>query len=336
MRTFNHILDNLWSHVGDIVLAVAIAVIVSQAAQALTMEDRSSKSTNDQCSLALVTASAGKTNVCDEKTVRARAAGGHVFEQNQMGIASVLAIGPDFTVNDAVNWFEKAARQGYAPAQVNLAVIYANGWGTQQNYGAALHWLHEAAAQKYPRAYYNLGVLYLGGKGVRQDYAEALRWFRLGAEAGDSAAQTNLAYLYDRGLGVGVDAKMAAEWYRKAVEQGDPLAENNLADMYVHGQGVEQNDRAAFELFRKAADQGHTGARIQLAYLYALGRGTSRDLESAYAWVSSAVAAGDNRGKELLNALQTQLKDEEQKRAEVRAREMKTATARVPVNAFQP
>jgi hypothetical protein len=129
-----------------------------------------------QCSVALVSNPAPKgISICDIDTVRKLAGQGHVFEQNQLGMASVLAIGPGFDTQSAIQWFEKAARKGYAPAQVNLGVIYANGWGTPQNYAAALHWLNLAAEQHHPRAYYNLGVLYLRGSGVRQDYVEALR-----------------------------------------------------------------------------------------------------------------------------------------------------------------
>ena len=289
---------------------------------------------NRQCSLALVTKDVGtKGNICDEKVVRARAKGGQVFEENQLGIASVLAISPDYKVNEAKDWFERAARQGYAPAEVNLAVMYANGWGTAQNYGAALEWLHRAADQHFARAYYNLGVLYLGGKGVPQDYAEALKWFRLGAEAGDSSAETNLGYMYDRGLGVAADVKEAAIWYAKAADAGNPLAQNNLGDMYLHGIGVQQNDLLAFSYFRKAAEQGHTGARIELAYMYAQGRGTRKDMEAAYAWVSAAVVAGDNRGKELMGELQAKLKSDQKKRAESKAKEVLTAVNR-QANAF--
>src|SRR5207245_2377488 len=75
----------------------------------------------------------------------------------------------------ARSWFEKAARHGYAPAQVNLAVTYINGWGVSQNYGAALNWLNAAAKQGHPSAYANLGILYMNGWGVRRDYAEAFK-----------------------------------------------------------------------------------------------------------------------------------------------------------------
>ena len=76
--------------------------------------------------MAVVSKLAGKQqNVCDTKVVQELAKKGHAFEQNQLGIASMLAIGPDYTDKEALKWFEKTAVKGYAPAQVNLAVMYA-------------------------------------------------------------------------------------------------------------------------------------------------------------------------------------------------------------------
>src|SRR3984893_8687243 len=104
--------------------------------------------TTEQCSLAVVSRWAGAdAKVCDSKMVHEMALRGQAFEQNQMGIASVLAIGPDYTAKEALRWFGQAARRGSPPAQVNLAVMHINGWGTPVNYGAALRWLRAAADQ---------------------------------------------------------------------------------------------------------------------------------------------------------------------------------------------
>src|SRR5215469_155012 len=139
----------------------------------------SQKAAREQCSLASITNMAGKgAVVCDLATVKRLAQRGHAYEQNQLGIASILAIGPDYSDKDALEWFKRAAQRGYAPAEVNLAVMYVNGWGTPVNYGEALQWLRSAADQHYGRAYYNLGILFREGKGVKQDNDEAYRWFK--------------------------------------------------------------------------------------------------------------------------------------------------------------
>jgi len=283
-----------------------------------------------QCSLAVVSRLMPKSDrVCDSGTVLRLAHQGQVYQQNQLGIASVLALGPDFSARDALKWFQKAALSGYAPAQVNLAVMYANGWGTPPNYGVAVQWIKAACAQHYARADYNLGILYMQGTGVRQDYSEASRWFKKAAEAGDSSAQTNLGYLYDRGLGVASNAATAVSWYERAAHTGNPLGEYNLADMYLRGDGVAQNDSAAFRWFQKAAEQGHTGARIKLAYMYANGRGTTADPEYAYALITAASLAGDNRGREILPSLEHLLSPAQIMAAKARAQNLRSTSQSV-------
>ncbi len=92
------------------------------------------KSSEKQCSLAVLSHRiSDKQLVCSSEVVQQMALRGHVYEQNQLGMASMLVIGPEYSENEALKWFERAAQRGYAPAQVNLAVMYVNGWGTPMN-----------------------------------------------------------------------------------------------------------------------------------------------------------------------------------------------------------
>jgi uncharacterized protein len=289
-------------------LLIGMAIASSPATFAADHVNSTTMSHLDECSLAIVTRQPlGSAHICDPKTVRSLAQHGHIYEQNQMGMVSMLAIGPDYSPAEALKWFEQSARKGYPPAQVNLAVMYINGWGTPQNYGPALHWLLEAAHQGYARAYYNLGILYQQGEGVAANPTEAVRYYRLGADAGDSGAETNLGYMYDHGLGVAKDLAAAVSCYRRAADRGNALAQNNLADLYLRGEGVPQDDAMAFGLFQKAAAQGQTGARIKLAYLYANGRGVRKDLVTADSWITAAATSGDPRGIDLQRAIEKQL-----------------------------
>src|SRR5437588_1507313 len=72
---------------------------------------------------------------CNVAELEIAARNGQVYAQNQLGLFSVLIVEKGTDIRQARQWFEKAARRGYAPAQVNLAVTYMNGWGTEQNYG---------------------------------------------------------------------------------------------------------------------------------------------------------------------------------------------------------
>ena len=223
------------------------------------------------------------------------------------------------TLGEAHRWFEKAARKGYAPAQVNLAVLSLAGWGTAPNAGTALYWLREAARQQYALAYFDLGVLYLEGCGVPRDDGEAFRYFEEGADAGDSSAEMNLGYLYDQGRGVPQDRARAASWYRKAAEDGLAQAQYNLADLYVRGEGVPRDEATAFAWFQKAAAQGYSGARVMLGMMYADGRGTEKNPQAAYEWISAAVLQGDARGAETLAAVERELSPEQLAKSKGRA-----------------
>ncbi len=242
--------------------------------------------------------------------------------ENEKGIAVAQAPETARTLLEAHDWFEKGARKGYAPAQVNLAVFSLGGWGTAPNAGRGLYWLREAARQGYALAYFDLGVLYLNGCGVRQDYHEAFSQFAQGASAGDAAAQMNLGYLYDQGLGVAQDRAQAAVWYRKAAESGVAQAEYNLGDLYVRGEGVPRDERAALAWFRKAAEQGHTGARIMLGSMYAEGRGIEKNSRLAYEWICAATLQGDTRATAALSALEHQLTREQIAESKMRAQSL--------------
>jgi len=261
---------------------------------------------------------------CDISALEVSAREGQVYAQN--GLDSALVLGKGTDIRQARHLFEKAARHGYAPAQVNLAVIYVKGWGTAQNYGAALNWLTAAAKQGHPSAYANLGILYMNGWGVRRDYAVAYKYFELAANAGDSGAQSNLAYLYAAGLGVAQDYSLAAHWYHLAAQNGYAIGQNNLADLLLRGHGVRQSYPEAFQWFERAARQGHTGARINLGFLLMNGLGTAKDPVAAYSWILAASKAGDHRGDKYLPLLQATLDQQELAQATQQAQSL-NATA---------
>ena len=55
--------------------------------------------------------------------------------------------------------FRQLAEKGYAPAQHDLGVMYANGVEVPQDYQEAAQWFHRAAAQGHARAQHALGIM---------------------------------------------------------------------------------------------------------------------------------------------------------------------------------
>src|SRR5689334_19885630 len=66
---------------------------------------------------------------------------------------------------EAYNEWKPLAEQGSAQAQTSLGILFANGWGVDQDYGVAMKLYQLAADQGFASAQYNLARLYELGRG---------------------------------------------------------------------------------------------------------------------------------------------------------------------------
>ncbi len=96
----------------------------------------------------------------------------------------------------ALQWFDRAARQGLAEAQFNLGNMYAYGLAklpdNQDGQRVAAQWYFEAARQGHADAQYSLGILFLTGSGVTQSAREARKWIERAANQGHADAKAFL------------------------------------------------------------------------------------------------------------------------------------------------
>jgi tetratricopeptide (TPR) repeat protein len=136
---------------------------------------------------------------------------------------------------EAISLFSKAAQQGHAHAQNNIAEMYRAGQGVAQNENEAIKWFRKAAEQGIPNAQNNLGLACKTGEGTKQSDSEAVFWFRKAAEQDDyeadrgiSEAQCNLGMMYFVGQGVTRSDSEAVFWFRKAAEQGISKAQEYI------------------------------------------------------------------------------------------------------------
>ena len=89
-----------------------------------------------------------------------------------------------------------AASQGSAWAQSDLADFYFDGLVIDADYRSAAFWYQKAAEQGYAPAQTNLGVLYMTGyEGIPPNRAVAVHWFNEAALQGNRAAEDNLRVL---------------------------------------------------------------------------------------------------------------------------------------------
>ena len=176
-----------------------------------------------------------------------------IFQYN-LGRA-LIAEGRNF--NEAVEWFQKSANGGYAPAQNALGVAYSRGYGVPLNDEIAWQWLQKAASQNYAPAITNTGAFHTRGFNNKQNYSQALLAFSKAEALGDPIAMTNIGIMYYHGYGVVDNLQQAEAWYRKGLAAGDIEAALRLRDVFFNAQ---------YKKFIKiAVDAGHRNAALDAA-----------------------------------------------------------------------
>jgi len=142
---------------------------------------------------------------------------------------------------EAMNWFLKAADQGSAEAQCEIAYMYRYGYGVAKDGAEAAKWYHKAADKGYAKAQYELGYIYRWeGSLLSKDWvenleknkAEAAKLFRLAAAQGNEKAQSELNKMgygsdnKDRSIAIGMES------YRVRARRGEPTEINKTVTAY--------------------------------------------------------------------------------------------------------
>ena len=135
------------------------------------------------------------------------------------------------------------------------------------------------------------------------------------AQEGDSSAQFNLGLMYYKGQDVGQDYAQAMKWFKLAAEHGIPEAQFNLGIMYSDEKASWHSFTEAMKWFQKAARQDYTKAQYNIGVMYILGEGVSPNYIKAYAWLSLALANGEQRAKNVLLKLNNKMTSAEIEKA---------------------
>ncbi len=226
----------------------------------------------------------------------------------------------------AVQWFAKAARQGYAKAYFNLGAAYYNGDGVPVNDETSCVWFLLAADAGDPKGQEALdrvrqegpsrritdcevlaATAYVNGSLIKTDYGKAMQWYSTAAKAGNGMACERVAYLYDRGLGTPVDKQESFLWLKKSVDLGYDPAMFELGRAYELGISISQNLNEAKKLYEQAAGYGQRDALAALGHMYEDGRGVKADNQKAFAYYLVAAQDGDADSKKKADELAAKL-----------------------------
>lgn len=195
---------------------------------------------------------------------------------------------------EAIKWWTKSSKQGYAEAQFYLAVCFNYGLGVVEDAVMAVYWYEKAAEQGHAEAQTNLGFCYDEGYGVNRNIEKAVYWYKKAAEQGNMTAQYNLACYYYEGKSLLQNYEKAAYWFTKAAEQGDAEAQYNIGVCYANGKGIKQDKERAFYWLMKAAEQNISDAQFEVGQYYENGITIAKDTIQAVYWYTRAAEQGNS------------------------------------------
>ena len=156
----------------------------------------------------------------------------------------------------ALEWYEKAARQGNTRAVSRLDLMQAN----QASFLSEL----QRAEQGNAGSQYNIGNMFTKGNGTNMDLKQALGWYEKAASQGHIKAAYKLGLAHYEGSGVRKNGKQALKWLGVAADDGYAPAQYYLGKIHAEGNGTRRNYRKALEWFTKSVDGGFDQARGEM------------------------------------------------------------------------
>ena len=175
------------------------------------------------------------------------------------------------------------AETGDADAQYNIGWMYLNGYGLRVNDSLALDWWEKASRQGHTHASFSIGMLYSLGEGeVPKDSTKAIDYYLLAAQVGQEDAISILqsmmmrndkeikgrmhSIIYKHGLLFGEIREVKA---RKLNVRKEPTVESKIVAQLTKGQRV-------LEMYKQ-------GKWSQVAILY--NEGIDEDIRDRTVWV---------------------------------------------------
>jgi TPR repeat protein len=180
---------------------------------------------------------------------------------------------------------EDAQQRGYVAAIYNLAVVYDQGLGVDQDVDRANELFKRAANQGFPLAMYTLAQRYAeGDKGsIIRDDGQAYEWYAKASDSGLIDATVKVGESLWRGTGVpnGANPRRAVEALQRAAEAGSNKAKLLLGSYYTVGRSnytddsksVRQDPALALLWMGRAAESNDPIAQYGLAELLEAGEG---------------------------------------------------------------
>lgn len=161
--------------------------------------------------------------------------------------------------------YREYAGFGNQQAMNAMGILLQRGWGVEKDEAASVQWFERAADNGYTRAYGNLAQIYAKGLGVEQDFSKAAYYYEKLIPANPRWAKFRLGYYHYKGLGVEQDYEKAVDYFQQAAEKGSADAYFFLGLCCRNGYGVARDEGEAQYYLQKAAEMGHYYSKQELA-----------------------------------------------------------------------
>lgn len=214
----------------------------------------------------------------------------------------------------AYYWLEKCAQAGNSQAMYNLALLTAQGIGTERDFVKAAEWMKKAAdagdedaeerIEEFETNAINSEKAQAGDAQAQADFAgelmslglfdESVVWAEKAVAQGNADGYWTLALAYHHGRSVDQDIDKAIELYKKGADGGNDACKHNLACEYMTGQNIKRDKKKAFSLIKEAAENGYGLAMRDLGACYQFANGTPGNMKKAVEWYEKALELIDD------------------------------------------
>jgi len=181
---------------------------------------------------------------------------GNVDAMFIVGGMYMKGMGVKTDTGEAFKWLYNAAINGKSSKESEriLAQFFITGQNVPQNYDEAMHWYELAAKRGDPDAQSELGYLYFTGKLSEKDYEKAGYWFEKAARKGYALAQYNMGILWYTGNGVPtVDMIKAYSWFSVAATNGhgSAVAATNFLNTILSSNELQEAQNVSVKLYKE-------------------------------------------------------------------------------------
>ena len=218
---------------------------------------------------------------------RRAAEGGDASAQYNLALMYMRGEGVPREYKEAIRWLTAAADQNLVPPTLTLAEIYIQppDAGITVDIKKGMQYYEKAASLGSAPAEVALGTMYTKGLPGKVDYEQAVSWYKKAAEHGDADGEFALGVSYAMGHGVAVDYAEARRWLTAAANQGQLQAQYDLAIIFEQGNGAPPDRGMAAHYYQLAADRGMAKAQYRFGMMLAKGS-SSDDKVAAYKWLA--------------------------------------------------